>query len=160
MLWLEFISAALILAKVFGIISWMWLLVLAPLLPFYYPGHNYNGCSRLFPNRYHDENQPQPKQQYNGTLSPFRRKWRRLFNTVTGGIVNIHFPTHDSMQITDIAAALVRYAASVDRSLSSTARSAQRICMRPGSLFANWEALLHGCAEAYIGDVISPLKHI
>ncbi len=56
MLWLEFISAALILAKVFGIISWMWLLVLAPLFAFIILGTIILAVHVYFLNRYHDEN--------------------------------------------------------------------------------------------------------
>ncbi|HNP24648.1 MAG TPA: hypothetical protein PKM63_21755 [Panacibacter sp.] len=92
---------------------------------------------------------------------PFAANEDGLFNTVTGGIVNIHFPTHDSMQITDIAAALskiCRFGGQITEFYSVAQHSVYVCALAPS--FCKLEALLHDAPEAYIGDVISPLKHI
>jgi len=84
-----------------------------------------------------------------------------VFNTNSGLLVNLHKPTEDMICIEDIASALskiCRFGGHSSAFYSVAQHSV--IVMALGSPYLCREALLHDAAEAYLGDVIKPLKNI
>lgn len=84
-----------------------------------------------------------------------------IFNTASGIQINLHNPTEDSLKIWDIAGALsllCRFGGHVQRFYSVAQHSVLVAALAPADL--KREALMHDAAEAYLGDVIKPLKHL
>lgn len=83
------------------------------------------------------------------------------FNTFSGKIVDIHRPTADMFCIEDIAAGLskiCRFGGQCLYFYSVAQHSIIVAAMAPEEY--KLEALMHDAAEAYLGDVIKPLKNI
>lgn len=84
-----------------------------------------------------------------------------LFNTVSGEVVSLHQPTPEMIFIDDIAHALgniCRFGGQVKRFYSVAQHCLVVAAMAPDNI--KMEALLHDASEAYLGDVIKPLKVI
>lgn len=84
------------------------------------------------------------------------------FNTSTGRTIDLLNPSEDQIDIEDIATALSRICrfgghSSVFYSVAQHSVLVMHLVRNAG---INLEALLHDTPEAYLGDVISPLKHI
>lgn len=82
-----------------------------------------------------------------------------IFNTKTGRQINLHNPTPDMISIDDIAYGLsniVRFGGQMDFAYTVAQHSILVAILAPDEL--KFEALMHDAAEAYIGDVIKPLK--
>jgi len=82
-----------------------------------------------------------------------------LFNTVSGEVVSIDRPTIHQLHILDIANALskiCRFGGHVDDFYSVAQHSVLVAAMAPFQL--RKAALLHDASEAYLGDIIKPLK--
>lgn len=99
-------------------------------------------------------------------LHPAHRSKDGYFNTQSGIKVSIHHPTPDMIDIQDIAHALsnlCRFGGHTSEFYSVAQHSvlvqilAHRAGAIPSVVFA---ALMHDATEAYVQDVISPLKHI
>lgn len=88
------------------------------------------------------------------------------FNTASGRIIDLRNPSEDQIDIEDIAAALSRICrfGGHGNSFYSVAQHSvlvMHLVRRSSQLQGiELEALLHDAAEAYLGDVISPLKHL
>lgn len=81
------------------------------------------------------------------------------FNTASGIMIDLLNPTTDMIQIEDIAQALSNYCrfGGHTRDFYSVAQHSVLVC----DLAPEWlklEALMHDAAEAYLGDVIKPIK--
>jgi len=84
-----------------------------------------------------------------------------VFNAWSGQLINLHKPTEDMICITDIAAALskiCRFGGHSNDFYSVAQHSVVVANLAPSYLCR--EALLHDATEAYLGDVIKPLKNI
>lgn len=82
-----------------------------------------------------------------------------VFNTVSGKKIDLLQPTPDMIDINDIAHALsriCRFGGHAKEFYSVAQHSLLVAAMAPDEL--KLEALLHDAAEAYVGDVIKPLK--
>lgn len=83
------------------------------------------------------------------------------FNTLSGTIIDLHYPTSSHIIITDIARALshiCRFGGHVNQFYSVAEHSV--IVMQLAPVDLKPYALLHDAAEAYLGDVIKPLKNV
>lgn len=84
-----------------------------------------------------------------------------LFNTASGILISLHDPKPEDISIEDIALALskiCRFGGNIQKFYSVAQHSVMVAIMAPPEL--RQAALLHDAAEAYLGDVIKPLKHI
>lgn len=92
---------------------------------------------------------------------PVHSVYDGVFNTATGKKINILNPDPDTIDIEDIAIALsniCRFGGNI-KQFYSVAQHSMLVCsLAPPHL--KLEALLHDSAEAYVGDVIKPLKVI
>lgn len=82
-----------------------------------------------------------------------------LFNTASGKIISLNDPTPEMIDIQDIAGALskiCRFGGHTSAFYSVAQHSVLVASLVPDSL--KKEALLHDATEAYLGDVIKPLK--
>lgn len=86
--------------------------------------------------------------------------------TLAGRLIEMLAPTPQDIDLADIARGLctqVRFAGHINRYHYSVAEHSVRVAARVRSLGASVEmqraALLHDAAEAYLGDLIGPLKH-
>lgn len=84
-----------------------------------------------------------------------------IFNTVSGVKVNLHYPTTDMISIFDIAHALSNICrfGGHSRFFYSVAQHSV-IVAKLAPEYLRKMALLHDAPEAYVGDVIKPLKNI
>lgn len=84
-----------------------------------------------------------------------------VFNTGSGKLINLNRPTVDMICIGDIAASLskiCRFGGHCHTFYSVAQHSVLVTALAPEYL--GREALLHDAAEAYLGDVIKPLKNL
>jgi len=84
-----------------------------------------------------------------------------VFNAASGTLIDINRPTPDMICIEDIAAALskiCRFGGHSSTFYSVAQHSVIVAAIAPEYLCR--EALLHDAAEAYLGDVIKPLKNL
>lgn len=84
-----------------------------------------------------------------------------VFNAASGLLININNPTVDMICIDDVASALskiCRFGGHSNDFYSVAQHSVIVAKLAPGYLCR--EALLHDATEAYLGDVIKPLKNI
>lgn len=84
-----------------------------------------------------------------------------VWNTASGKLINIREPEPDMMDISDIAhslAMICRFGGHCNRFYSVGQHSVIVSAIAPIELAL--EALMHDAAEAYLGDVIKPLKII
>lgn len=84
-----------------------------------------------------------------------------LFNSYTGVLINIQKPDASMIKLEDIARALskiCRFGGHSKKFYSVAQHSALVAELAPTNL--KFAALMHDAAEAYIGDLIKPLKHI
>src|SRR5690606_37203856 len=82
-----------------------------------------------------------------------------LFNSVTGQIIDLRNPTEEMIEILSLSTALshvCRFGGQVQQFYSVAQHSVLVCALAPENL--KREALLHDAAEAYLGDVIKPLK--
>lgn len=92
---------------------------------------------------------------------PIKAATDGVFNTLSGHLVDIRNPREDVIDISDIANGLsliCRFMGQIYRFYSVAQHSILVMHLAPPEL--QREALLHDAAEAYLGDVISPLKHL
>lgn len=90
---------------------------------------------------------------------PVHSVYDGLFNTASGIKVNIHNPDVSTIYIDDIASALskiCRFGGNINQFYTVAQHSLLVAALAPKEL--KLEALLHDASEAYIGDVIKPLK--
>jgi uncharacterized protein len=83
------------------------------------------------------------------------------FTTQTGKLINLRKPTEDTIEICDIASALsliCRFGGHVSRFYSVAQHSLLVAALAPDDL--KQEALMHDASEAYLSDVIKPLKNL
>lgn len=83
------------------------------------------------------------------------------FNTVTGKTIDLINPTPAMIHLQDIAYGLsniVRFGGQMKQAYTVAQHSILTAYLAPNDL--KLEALLHDAAEAYLGDVIKPLKHL
>ena len=83
------------------------------------------------------------------------------FNTASGKLISIYDPKPEDICIEDIAASLskiCRFGGNIGEFYSVAQHSVMVSFLAPDEL--KKAALLHDAAEAYLGDVIKPLKHI
>lgn len=95
------------------------------------------------------------------TYHPLHQCHDGKFNTATGRVIDIQLPTLDMIHIEDIARALshiCRFGGHAYRFYSVAEHSLLVTALAPKDLKPY--ALLHDAAEAYLGDVIKPLKNI
>jgi hypothetical protein len=84
-----------------------------------------------------------------------------VFNTQSGLLIDLNRPTVDMIDIDDIGAALAkicRFGGHSNQFYSVAQHSVLVACLAPDYLCR--EALLHDASEAYLGDVIKPLKNL
>lgn len=94
-------------------------------------------------------------------LHPVHQTDDGLFNTITGTKISIHNPTVDMINVNDISHGLsriCRFGGHVNQHYSVAQHSLLVALIGPPRLMR--VAILHDAAEAYIGDVIKPLKNI
>ncbi|MFT4062551.1 MAG: hypothetical protein QM642_09380 [Edaphocola sp.] len=95
------------------------------------------------------------------TLWPVHQNTDGYFNTAYGKVVNLNKPEPSTINMADIAAGLskvCRFGGQLLDFYSVAQHSLLVAAMAPPEL--KLAALLHDASEAYLGDVISPLKHI
>lgn len=95
------------------------------------------------------------------TYHPLHRCNDGKFNTATGRVIDLQLPTVDMIHIEDIARSLshiCRFGGHVNRFYSVAEHSLLVTALAPKELKPY--ALLHDAAEAYLGDVIKPLKNL
>ncbi len=83
------------------------------------------------------------------------------FNTSSGKVIDLHYPTVEMIDIEDIARSLsniCRFGGHVNQFYSVAEHSMLVCALAPQELKPY--ALLHDATEAYLGDVIKPLKNI
>lgn len=100
-------------------------------------------------------------QSKNTNFHPVHQVYDGIFNTASGKIINILDPNPDDIDIEDIAGALTkicRFGGNINRFWSVAQHSILVAWLAP--LSHRREALLHDASEAYLGDVIKPLKVI
>lgn len=84
-----------------------------------------------------------------------------MFNTYTGMLVDLKNPTVDMIKTEDIAEALsriCRFGGHIERFYSVAEHSLLVAALAPREL--KLEALSHDFTEAFVGDVIKPLKNL
>ncbi len=96
--------------------------------------------------------------QQNQAFHPVQSVNDGIFNTATGKLVNLYQPTEDMICLQDISGALskiCRFGGHTTRFYSVAQHSVlvAALCKECPK-----EALMHDAAEAYLGDVIKPLK--
>ncbi len=92
---------------------------------------------------------------------PMEATGRTRFNTVEGRAIDLRKPSEEAIEICDIAGALsliCRFGGHVNRFYSVAQHSLVVCALAPDDL--KREALLHDAPEAYLGDVIKPLKRL
>ena len=92
---------------------------------------------------------------------PIKNVHDGVYNTASGALINLKATNTDNIKIADIANALshlCRFGGHVNRFYSVAQHSVLVAGLAPKEL--KKEALLHDAAEAYLGDVIKPLKII
>lgn len=97
----------------------------------------------------------------NRDLQPMNRPEDGIFNGYSGHKIDLKFPTVDMIRIEDIATALskiCRFNGHIGEFYSVAQHCVLVSMMAPNNL--QRAALLHDAAEAYLGDVIKPLKII
>lgn len=90
---------------------------------------------------------------------PIKSATDGVFNTANGKLIDLLEPAEEAIDIEDIANALsliCRFGGHTSRFYSVAQHSLLVAALAPDSL--KKEALLHDAAEAYLGDVIKPLK--
>lgn len=97
----------------------------------------------------------QPK----STIIPVHSHFQGKFNTCTGRTIDLNDPDPESLHIDDIARSLSRICRFGGHSSAfySVAQHSVLIAALCKPAFGQW-ALMHDAAEAYLGDVIKPLK--
>ena len=98
-------------------------------------------------------------QQVKPTFHPVHACNNGKFNTASGKIIDLKNPSEDSIDIDDIANALskiCRFGGNTNQ-FYSVAQHSVLVSKLVDPEFAK-EALLHDASEAYLGDVIKPLK--
>lgn len=93
------------------------------------------------------------------SLYPVHKCYDGLFNSYTGKLIDLINPTADMIDIEDIAHALsqiCRFGGHCSMPYNVAQHSVIVAALAPMEL--RKEALLHDAAEAYVGDVIKPLK--
>jgi hypothetical protein len=94
-------------------------------------------------------------------FQPVHQVYDGLFNSYSGHIINLHHPEKSTIEILDIAEALsriCRFGGHCRAFYSVAQHSVFVAALCPVHL--KKAALLHDAAEAYLGDVIKPLKVI
>lgn len=94
-------------------------------------------------------------------MHPVHNNYDGIFNTTSGQTIDLRNPTEENILIEDIAAALskiCRFGGNTSEFYSVAQHSVMVALIAPES--CKFEALLHDASEAYLGDVISPLKHL
>lgn len=96
--------------------------------------------------------------QQNQGFHPVQSVNDGIFNTATGKLVNLYHPTEDMISLQDISGALskiCRFGGHTTRFYSVAQHSVlvAALCKECPK-----EALMHDASEAYLGDVIKPLK--
>lgn len=94
-------------------------------------------------------------------IHPIHSCYDGVFNTGTGKLISLKNPKPEAICISDIAAALskiCRFGGHSSHFYSVAQHSVLVAALAPE--WARKEALLHDAAEAYLGDVIKPLKVI
>jgi uncharacterized protein len=94
-------------------------------------------------------------------MHPVRNVYDGIFNTVSGQTINLRNPSTESIDITDIASALsklCRFGGNTTEFYSVAQHSVLVALIAPEN--CKLEALMHDATEAYLGDVISPLKQL
>lgn len=97
--------------------------------------------------------------QQNQRFHPVTACNEGLFNTKSGKVINLLHPTEEMIDIRDIAGALskiCRFGGHTSQFYSVAQHCVLVAAMAPENI--KKEALLHDAAEAYLGDVIKPLK--
>ncbi len=92
-------------------------------------------------------------------LHPVHNVYDGLFNSASGLVIDLNNPTPDMICLEDIAAALskiCRFGGHTNYFYSVAQHSLLVAQLAPKEL--ELEALMHDAAEAYLGDVIKPLK--
>lgn len=92
-------------------------------------------------------------------LHPIHANEDGIFNTATGHQINILNPNPESISIEDIARGLsniVRFGGQITEPYTVAQHSILVMRLAPEEL--KFAALMHDAPEAYIGDVIKPLK--
>jgi len=93
------------------------------------------------------------------TFHPVHSVYEGVFNTVSGQVVDLHKPTPEMIHIEDIARALskiCRFGGHTRKFYSVAQHSVLVSNLLPPVLML--DGLLHDATEAYVGDVIKPLK--
>lgn len=109
---------------------------------------------------FHNKNKPKMTSQYK-PLVPVNESDRGLFNTSSGRLINLADPDPKNLDIYDIAHALsqiCRFGGHARPFYSVAQHSVLVANLVPKE--CRQYALLHDAAEAYVGDVIKPLKII
>lgn len=94
-------------------------------------------------------------------LHPVHAYQEGTFDTASGIEICLHYPHASMINIEDIACGLskiCRFGGQTNAFYSVAQHSVLVAALAPDYL--KKEALLHDAAEAYIGDIIKPLKHI
>lgn len=100
-------------------------------------------------------------QNQDAKFHPVHSVYDGIFNTATGKKISILNPDPATIDIEDIAIALsniCRFGGNIKHFYSVAVHSILVANIAPSSL--KLEALLHDAAEAYVGDIIKPLKVI
>jgi hypothetical protein len=95
------------------------------------------------------------------TLQPIHKTDEGFFNTASNIKISLHEPTADMITIEDIAASLskiCRFGGCIPEFYSVAQHTLLVVKLAPPPL--KKAAFLHDAAEAYLGDVIKPLKHL
>lgn len=92
---------------------------------------------------------------------PIKQYQDGLFNSLSGELININKPTAEMIKLEDIANALskiCRFGGHIPQFYSVAQHSVIVAALAPED--RKFEALMHDAAEAYVGDMIKPLKNI
>ncbi len=95
------------------------------------------------------------------TLQPVHRTEEGLFNSASNIKVSLHNPTEEMINIDDIASSLskiCRFGGNIPEFYSVAQHTLLVVELAPQML--KKAAMLHDAPEAYLGDVIKPLKHL
>ncbi|OSZ79307.1 hypothetical protein CAP35_13930 [Chitinophagaceae bacterium IBVUCB1] len=95
------------------------------------------------------------------TIQPIHQYQDGLFNTASGKLINIWNPQPDTITISDIANALskiCRFGGHINEFYSVAQHSILVAAMCENDI--KMEGLMHDASEAFVGDVIKPLKNI
>lgn len=99
----------------------------------------------------------QTQQQFH----PIKECLSGKFNAKSGIVIDLYNPTEDMINIKDISNALskiCRFGGQIDQFYTVAQHSCLVSCLVSKSI--EKEGLLHDASEAYLGDMISPLKHM